>query len=338
MIHLLYGELAKARRRYYERRPNARRRLRAPVISVGGLTVGGSGKTPVVAALARLLLDMGERPAILSRGYARERGADGVVVASDGTSILSDVAHAGDEPFMLAHAVQGVAVLVSPNRYLAGRLAETRFACSVHLLDDGFQHFELVRTIDLLVTPPSELEDTRTLPRGRLREPLDTAAVADALLVPVDEGTTPLNMAKRLRVAEAFGIERAIEPPRPLRMSGWPTEGSPMRAFAVAGIARPERFFADLGRMGWQLTGTLRFPDHHCYSTRDVAETIHAAQKSGANVILTTEKDRVRLPDSIVQPDAPIAWASVPLRVSFDTAFRPWLERRLARGRAGDAA
>src|SRR5688572_11589245 len=129
-----------------------------------------------------MLLAMGERPSILSRGYARKVFEEGVVIVSDGTRVLADVTRSGDEPQMLARAVPRAAVLVSSSRYLAGRLAETRLACTVHVLDDGFQHFDLLRDIDLLVSPDAS-EDRRTLPFGRLREPLDAALMADALLV-----------------------------------------------------------------------------------------------------------------------------------------------------------
>ena len=127
---------------------------------------------------------MGERPSILSRGYGRMIPTDGVVVVSDGRDIKTDVAHAGDEPYMLARAVPGAVVVVNASRYLAGRVAESQLGCTVHLLDDGFQHLQLMRDIDLLVAPPADFVSTATLPFGRFREPLDSAGAADALLVP----------------------------------------------------------------------------------------------------------------------------------------------------------
>jgi tetraacyldisaccharide 4'-kinase len=147
----LYGRAAQSRRAWYGRHPDRVRHLARPVISVGNLVVGGSGKTPVVDTIARLLLAAGEHPVILSRGYGRRRQADGVVVVSDGQSIRVPVEESGDEPQMLARALAGVPVLVSPDRYLAGCLAERRFGCTVHLLDDGFQHVQLARDINLLV-------------------------------------------------------------------------------------------------------------------------------------------------------------------------------------------
>ena len=301
------------------------------MISIGNLTVGGSGKTPLAAAVARLLIEMGERPAILSRGYARRSPSEGVVVVSDGAQLLADVAHAGDEPFMLARMVPQAAVLVCPSRYVAGRLAESRLGCTVHILDDGFQHFELMRDIDLLVAPDG-LDDVRTLPAGRFREPLDAASAADALLVetvgqnvspvlepPLDRAEalchqTAASAAASLDVPIAFEFTRRLAGPAPDRP-----------AFAFAGIARPERFFTDLEKSGWQITGRRSFRDHHHYSRRDIETVIAEARQSGARVILTTEKDAVRL--TTENGEMPIV--PMPLEISIETRFTPWLAERL---------
>ncbi len=318
MLDLLYSQIARARRRYYQHRPHLRRRLTAPVISIGNLTIGGSGKTPLAAEIARLLLQMGERPSILSRGYARKIAADGVVVVSDGLRVLEGVERSGDEPQMLAHAVPRAAVLVSSSRYAAGRMAESRFGCTVHVLDDGFQHFELMRDVDLLVAP--EPSDTRTLPFGRLREPLDAANAADAMLVERDVRSADLKVGPTVMAKPTFTFTRRLNGPPPDR-----------RAFAFAGIAKPERFFADLESAGWTLAGRRSFGDHHHYLPHEIDEVKRAAKSSGADVILTTEKDLVR-----------IAGASdilaVPLEVTIDTAFVPWLAERLRAVRARSVA
>ncbi len=328
MLHILYTHLARARRRYYQRRPTLRRRLAAPVISVGNLTVGGSGKTPLAAEIARMLLESGERPSILSRGYARTIRDAGVVIVSDGSQVLADVAHAGDEPLMLARMVPGAAVLVSSSRYVAGRIAETRLACTVHVLDDGFQHFDLMRDVDLLVVPET-LDDTRTLPFGRFREPLDAAGAADALLVEtarIAEDVSPalLPMMEALSQQKIFGFSRRIAGPPPDRP-----------AYAFAGIARPERFYDDLATAGWRLTGRRSFGDHHQYSAREIEEIERAAAESGAAVILTTEKDFIRLGSDPrtgtgVRPQI----TPVPLEIALTPAFAPWLFERLRTVRA----
>ena len=352
MLDILYSQIARARRRYYQRRPHLRRRLTAPVISIGNLTVGGSGKTPLAVEIARLLVELGERPSILSRGYAREIMDEGVVVVSDGTHVLTDdVAHSGDEPLMAARMVARAAVLVSSSRYVAGRVAETNLGCTVHVLDDGFQHFDLMRDVDLLVAP-DRLDDTRTLPFGRFREPLDAAAAADALLVETDALTVeetrvssphdraealrpPPAAAARLRVPMAFEFSRRITGPLADRP-----------AYAFAGIARPNRFYADLEKAGWRLTGRRSFGDHHHYADREVREIVRAATDSGAQVILTTEKDLVRLgsdpgrlgSDSRTGTGVRPPIVPVPLEVRIDTRFTQWLVDRLRAIRAPGGA
>jgi tetraacyldisaccharide 4'-kinase len=316
LLQFLYSQFVRSRRRYFQRRPDLRRRLAAPVISVGNLTVGGSGKTPLVGEIARLLIEMGECPSILSRGYARTMPSDGVVVVSDGRSVKADLAHAGDEPFMLARTVPGAAVVVNASRYLAGRVAETQLGCTVHLLDDGFQHLQLMRDIDLLVTPPLDFMNTGTLPFGRFREPLDAARVADALLVPwADPGdqTSRDKMAERLGVPAAFGFTRAVQAP-----------ASMAPVFAFAGIAKPDDFFAELERAGWRLAGRRAFPDHHVYSAKDLDALQLGARGVGAEILVTTSKDAVKIPIPVVE---------VPLQIAIEAAFLPWLQERIARAR-----
>jgi tetraacyldisaccharide 4'-kinase len=320
LLSLLYSRLARARRRYYQRRPYLRRRLTAPVISIGNLTVGGSGKTPLAAEVARALVAMGERPSILSRGYARQVEDEGVVIVSDGSRVLVGVERSGDEPQMLAHAVPRAAVLVSPSRYVAGRIAESRLGCTVHVLDDGFQHFDLMRDIDLLVPP--DASDTRSLPFGRLREPLDAAAAADALLVDADLRSADLQAGAT--AVPAFTFSRHLGGPAPDRP-----------AFAFAGIAKPDRFFGDLQKSGWTLAGRRSFGDHHHYSGSELEEIERAAISSGAGVILTTEKDFVRLgPDRRTRAERSPHIVAVPLEVTIDAAFAPWLAERLRAVRA----
>jgi len=335
LLHLLYSQIARARRGYYQRRPHLRRRLSAPVISVGNLTVGGSGKTPLAAEIARLLLDLGERPAILSRGYARKIPSEGVVVVSDGRQMQADVDRSGDEPVMLARMVPQAVVLVCASRYVAGRLAESRLGCTVHVLDDGFQHFELMRDIDLLIAPDA-LDDARTLPSGRFREPLDAASAADALMVEVPLGMAGLEVQdppymqdpqgrraddRRAGLQASLGVPLAFEFTR--RLAG-PAPDKP--AFAFAGIARPERFYTDLEKSGWQITGRRSFRDHYHYARRDIEALTAEARQSGAQVMLTTEKDAVRLRNGS-RSDLPIV--AMPQETAIEPRFTAWLTERL---------
>jgi tetraacyldisaccharide 4'-kinase len=314
----VYARAAEWRRAWYARHPEARRRLDRPVISVGNLAVGGSGKTPVVATLARWFISHGERPSVLSRGYARRTADDGVVVVSDGTSVLEPVARSGDEPQMLARTLSGVPVLVSADRYLAGRIAERRFNCTLHLLDDGFQHLALARDIDLLLVAPEDL-DERVLPAGRLREPLTAAPAADALLVTGTDQeraavASRLQMSTAFRVAASYGAARLLTPFGSLLP---PMAG--MRALAVAGIARPRRFFEAVRRQGWDIVQEIAFRDHHWFDATDLKRMLATARAANADVILTTEKDAMRL---LALPLAPIprTFAFVPMTVSIEPA------------------
>jgi tetraacyldisaccharide 4'-kinase len=320
VLSAVYGRVARLRRSWYAQRPHARRRLDRPVISVGNLVVGGSGKTPVVEALARMLREMGERPAILSRGYARRRGVDGVVVVSDLERVLEPVERSGDEPQMLARALPGTPVLVSADRYLAGRLAESRFGCTVHVLDDGFQHLQLERTSDVLLVSPADLEE-RVLPSGRLREGLDAARVADALIVSGSSEDAD-RVSSALGVATVFSVQTTFGELRPLGEGEAPAPAG-ARVIAVAGIARPERFFRALRSQGWNVVAELRYPDHHWYTVRDLAAINNAAQETHARIVVTTEKDAVRVGQQAW-------WAALPMQVAIEPAdrFRSWLRGR----------
>jgi tetraacyldisaccharide 4'-kinase len=328
-----YGAAAAWRRAWYARDPARQRRLARPVISVGNLRVGGSGKTPVVEYIARLLLERGERPAVLSRGYARRIPLDGVTVVSDGTAVLADLDTAGDEPLMLARALPGVPVLVGTDRYLCGRLAERRLGATVHVLDDGFQHLELARDVDLLLVAEDDLQDT-PLPTGRLRERLSAAAAADAALITAGYDTAAGRIGRAFAVPQVFRVTREIGAPR--RVGGAHDSvviPSGSRVFVVTGIARPDRFVADISSVGWEMSGMIEFRDHHRFDARDIRRIAAEAHAAGSAIVLTTEKDAVRLMACDLG-DLPIA--SVPLLVGVEPAdaFRDWLLERMRNPRA----
>jgi tetraacyldisaccharide 4'-kinase len=323
-----YSAAAAWRRQWYARDPARRRRLARPVVSVGNLRVGGTGKTPLVGYIARMLADCGERPAILTRGYARRIARDGVTVVSDGQRILAALDEAGDEPLMLAASLPSVPVLVSADRHLAGTLAERRFGATVHVLDDGFQHVELERDVDLLLVSEDDLND-RPLPAGRLREGLAAASVADAALVTAGYDTAAERIARGLQIPVVFRVTRSIGAPRSLT-GGKDSVVVPTnsRVFVVAGIARPDLFEADIAAAGWTIAGAMRFRDHHRFGARDIARIGAAARAAASAIILTTEKDAVRLA-ACALGDLPIA--SLPLAVGVEPPdrFREWLLAQL---------
>jgi tetraacyldisaccharide 4'-kinase len=318
VLSSLYAAVVRRRREYYTVRPHLRRRLRRPVVSVGNLAMGGRGKTPVVAAIARMLLEMGERPAILSRGYARRNAEDGVVVVRDSTNILADLHRAGDEPLMLARQLDGAVVMASTDRYLAGCLAEHHFGATVHVLDDGFQHLQLDRDVDIVIVARDDVARPVTLPAGRLREPIDTLVAADAILAADDD--VVVETVPQLDIP-LFRLRRRLEKA--------PGSGP---VFAFAGIASPDRFINDLRATGWQIAGSMTFRDHHPYSRRDLARIVAAARAAGASSIVTTEKDVVRL--LRFRPFAmPITWPPLTMEPEPREEFRRWLAGSIAAAR-----
>jgi tetraacyldisaccharide 4'-kinase len=284
--------------------------------------------------VAAWLVASGHRPSILSRGYARAHNPDGVVVVSDGVRIMAGLDDTGDEPLMLARAVAGAVVCVSPDRHLAGVLAERHLGATAHILDDGFQHLELARDLDILVTTAGEIPGGQVLPRGRLREPMDAAAAAHVLVVmgataevAAAEAWT-LGIGQHCASRRVLGEPRAIAAPEarqddaatgeaqphPPHMLGGPRR-SLASVIAVAGIGNPGRFFEDLRNAGWRVVQDLTFADHHRYTNADVARIAAVLRETGADAVLTTEKDAVRF-----EPlgTLPFPIDSVPLTLEFD--------------------
>ena len=312
-----------------------------PVISIGNIALGGRGKTPLAAHIARLLVAAGERPAILTRGYKRARSEDGVVVVSDGLRVTSDLDRSGDEPLMLAESLPGVRVLVCDVRAIAAAVAERALGATVHLLDDGFQHRALARDVDLVVIAPADL-DGRRLPLGRLREPARALARADAVIVdgsPEPAASRAADVARLAPAARQFLLRRELGVARALASGEGAGHGDTGAAIdrtrpvvAVAGIASPERFRTSLEAAGWTVARLLAFPDHHRFTPRDALSMADAARAAGAEAIVTTAKDAVRL--RALGPLA-VPVAVLPLEVVVDPAdeFRAWLLERLRAAR-----
>lgn len=342
----LYGRAATWRRAWYTRHPERRARLACPVVSIGNLVVGGSGKTPLTAYVAGLLRDAGERPVILSRGYGRRIATAAPLVVSDGARLLAPVHESGDEPQMLGRLLAGVPVVVSARRADAGRLALQRFDPTVFLLDDGFQHLALWRDLDLLVVSPGDLAGG-LLPRGPLREPLAAARAAHALVVPGSEEDA-LRVSAALGVRPAFTMQRRAGTPQPLppplqdevtvapaasgsRRTPDPADPAAGPVLAVAAIARPARFLATLGDLGVTVADHVLFRDHHWYTPADMLRVERRARACGAVAIVTTEKDAVRL-EALPRT---LPWMRVPLRVEvLPSSFGGWLLDRVEAARA----
>jgi tetraacyldisaccharide 4'-kinase len=269
--------LIRAREKLYDSGILSTRRLHHPVISVGNLTLGGTGKTPLVIALAQGLRDRGLKPAVLSRGYGRS--SRGVLVVD------SNWRESGDEPLLIKQRLKDVPVVVGADRFEAGLAAEQRQLGNVFILDDGFQHRRLHRDVDIVAIDPVEWSAGETLlPAGRWREPKSAITRAHAACVlespEVSMPSLPI---------PAFSVRTEIE--ALCRHDGGtarPEELKGRKVVAIAGIAKPERFFATLASMGIHAQEHIRFGDHHRYTAREI-------EALAGDVLVTTEKDAIRL-------------------------------------------
>ena len=268
----LYGAATALRNTLFDRGVLSSRRLERPVVSVGNLSLGGSGKTPFVIALGELLKARGIRFDVLTRGYGRKtRGV--LIVETDGNA-----ADFGDEPLLIARRL-GVPVIVGESRYEAGRVAERKFQPQLHILDDGFQHRSLVRDFDIVLMTERDFDD-RLLPSGRLREPLSSLARADVVVLPA--GLAVDHPA--LRQKPIWRIERELVLPN-----------VPSAPVVFCGIARPEQFFAQVRAAGITPAAEVVFRDHHAYDLDDIQALVSARIKLDAGGFLTTEKDAINL-------------------------------------------
>ena len=260
------------------------RRLRWPVISIGNLSAGGAGKTPLTVALAQALARSGMYVDVLSRGYGR-RGRLPARVDPHGTA-----EEFGDEPLLIAREA-GVPVYVAAERYEAGLLVEAvrraDLPLGVHLLDDGFQHRQLHRDVNILLLSRQDWQD-RLLPAGNLREPLAALRRATVVAIPATEEAPELEAALRARGwrGPIWRLLRRMEVPSVDEIGG------PVAAFC--GIARPAQFFQGLESAGLRLAARIAFPDHHRYTARDIDRLLAAARRASAAAMITTEKDCVR--------------------------------------------
>ena len=260
--------------------------LNHPVVSVGNLTLGGTGKTPLVMALAERFRDEGFHPVVLSRGY--KRSGKGILLVSRGAGPITSWKESGDEPFLIARRLSGVAVVVGADRYQAGRLAERDGLGNLFILDDGFQHRGLFRNVDVVTIDPAEWADgEKLLPSGRWREPRSALQRAQAACVQEKPGwSVPRLPIPTFRVQTVIdGIYKGCDQLDPASLRG-------REVVAFAGIAKPERFFAGLESLGIALARRIEFPDHHAYTPKEIADISTAATRA---LLVTTEKDSVRL-------------------------------------------
>lgn len=329
--------------------------LGVQVIAVGNLTVGGTGKTPVVEKFARALQDAGRKVAILSRGYRsrpkplREQLLDKLLlredttpprVVSDGHSLLLDSESSGDEPYMLASNLQDVVVLVDKDRVKSGRYAVERYGCDTLLLDDGFQYWRLAgrRTDVVLVDAQQPFGNEHLLPRGTLREPPSHLGRAKVIFLTKVDRSTPaaetrmngLRARIRLLNPRAELVECVHHPLYFQDVFTGEQHGLDLlqgrKVASLSGIAQPESFEGKLSELGARIVLARRFADHHRFSQQEVLDAINRGKKRGAEMLVTTQKDAVRFP-KIDRRDLPIYFMRVEIKIiagaeGFDDAVR----------------
>jgi tetraacyldisaccharide 4'-kinase len=304
LLSFLYGLAVTVRVFFYRRGIYRSRSLPCRVVSVGNLTLGGTGKTPFVILLAEMIRRRGYRTAVLSRGY-KGKYEGSCALVSDGDRILMDPLQAGDEPCLLARKLKGVPVIVGRERWAAGRLAIDRFRTEVLILDDGFQHLALNRDLNfLLLDSLSPFGNGRLFPRGELREPLSQARRADALvLTKWGTGDIIIHLGKRfMNLWEGRPVFRVRYEPEEIKV--WEQEKvlpcvnlKKKRILAFSGLARPESFEKTLRELEAEIVGFETFPDHYVYEGKDLEQLRGKAVRAGAEAMVTTEKDLVRIKD-----------------------------------------
>lgn len=340
-VSSLYGLVAAARNRLYDRGVLRAHRLPVPVISIGNLTAGGTGKTPLTIHLARMLMAAGARPLVLSRGYGSE--GTGTRIVSEGAEVLLGPGQGGDEPVLIARSVPGLPVVVDPDRVRGGLFATRRFSPSLILLDDGYQHRRLARDLDIvLLDAVDPFGRYAMLPSGRLREPFSGLARADLFVVTHAPESEPLETLRtvvrrynarapillaRHRAEALVSLPEGGDGDGILPLSR--IEGAAVYAFCA--IGNPEGFRETLIDAGARLTGFRTFRDHHPFSFAEMREVVREAGRT-RSVIVTTEKDAVRL------SQVPVGSAFYALRIRMAVAPEAELRARVLSVAGGSAA
>ena len=327
LLSLPYGGAVRIRSLLYSLGLFHAKRLPCPVISVGNITVGGTGKTPLVITLAKGLMDRGIPAAILSRGY-KGRGSSEAFV-SDGQAVLLSPEESGDEPFQMANALRGIPILIGKDRFANGKLVLQRFGIRGIILDDGYQHLQLHRDLNiLLIDSQVGFGDRHLLPRGILREPLNQLCRAHFFLltkVEDPESCQPLErMLKEIHRSSPI-FHSHYEPRGLVNLKGeWVdlTSLKGKRAMALSGIVNPEYFTLLLKKCGMEIVRQMIFPDHYLYSARDLISIEEKSRE--VDWIVTTEKDMVKLREMKID-HPPLGALRIEMKIWEEEEFYKWL-------------
>lgn len=298
----IYGRIMQLRNAMYDRGILRSYNIGAKTISVGNITTGGTGKTPLVAYIATLLAENGEKVCVLSRGYGRQNENERVLV-SDGETVLVDAAAGGDEPVELARKLLGKAIVVAdPDRVAAARWGKDEFGITAFVLDDAFQHRRAKRDLDIVcVDATNPFGNERTLPSGRLRQPIEGLKRTDIVVITRSDLSNSVEaISKKVKNVNpnasifkcSFQIEKFHQLDRPSKRTEIESADN---VFAFCALGNPNSFYETLRRSGVDLAGTLDFRDHNIYNNENVSAIEKAARNAGGSVLITTEKDAVKL-------------------------------------------
>ena len=331
---IFYGAVQRLRATCYRYRVVPSRDLPCKVISIGNITVGGTGKTPMTIYLAEELRRIGYKAAIVSRGYGGGAERQGGIV-SDGRTLYMESDRAGDEPYMMACRLKGVPVVVGKNRFAAGMLAVSKFQPDVILLDDAFQHLKLQRDVDIVLLDHSyPFGNTHLMPRGTLREPVsalarsgayiltryktDTEKFGDAFSAAINRYLPSRPVFRTVNIPYCYSVKSGdltsfhaqsdLFSPNELRGI------NDLKFFGFSGIAHNDDFHDTLKTAGFNVTGFLEFSDHHRYSEKDLINILQSAEDTGAHQLITTEKDYARISHN---KPLPLALVVVGVKISF---------------------
>ncbi len=345
ILSLIYGSAVKIRGFFFDKGLLWPKKLPCAVISIGNITVGGTGKTPMTIYVANLVKRMGYKVVVISRGYKGLAEKTGGIV-SDGKTIFMEADKSGDEPFMIANRLKNTPVVVGKNRFKAGIMAFNSFNPDVIVLDDAYQHLKLKRDIDLvLLDNKYPLGNNHLLPRGTLREPISSLMRSDAIILTRSDSTSDMEEESSLSKFKKYTcgkpIFKAIHTPKIYKIIKGKNIISDkisthsfdlirgQKVFAFSGIARNNDFRHVVEGLNCKLKGFTEFPDHHLYSNDDLSNLVQLLNKLKVDFVLTTEKDYVKIANRVTWP---VDLVVIGINISFgnyDNAFDNFLKNRL---------
>lgn len=342
IVSRVYGSVVKLRETFYKKGIFNSKKLPCKVISIGNITVGGTGKTPMTIKVAQLIQSFGYKVVVISRGYRGSAEKTGAIV-SDGQTIYLSPETAGDEPFMIASTLKDIPVIVGQDRFKAGMTAIRKFKPDVIVLDDAFQHLKLKRDVDIVLLDFKQpFGNTHLLPRGVLREPVSSLSRGDAFILTRSNDADSSPFYQKEYLIEGKPVFKSFHKPyihKILKRKNQPSKYDDFeflkakKVFVFSGLSSNKSFLRSVKGFGCNVTGFLEFPDHHWYSDKDFKTISLMAQKTGADLLITTEKDYVKIAHKVISWD--IDLVIIGIKISFgkqEIAFNDFIKNKSKKG------